>query len=192
SPIPLTLEERARFVRRQVDADRELDIWEITTDVCQRAFADLAPLSDEQRREFWTLSSIASRNPAAELLARYPTGTIAAASAQQVLKLLHEVEAERNDLFAHPSDDVRKHLAAALGGRKDAGTFPGLVRLLKDRSRDVQMEAADQLGLLGDARAVEPLLEEFEKTPERRLRGTILWALGKLGYPTEALKLRQA
>ena len=61
----------------------------------------------------------------------------------------------------------------------------GLTKALKDKDWSVRREAAAALGDIGDARAVEPLIQalKYEKKSPR-LVTTAAWALSKIGAPT--------
>jgi HEAT repeat protein len=68
---------------------------------------------------------------------------------------------------------------------KAQGDVEGLTKALKDRDWSVRREAAAALGDIGDAKAVEPLIQALkyeEKSP--RLVTTAAWALSKIGAPT--------
>ncbi len=61
----------------------------------------------------------------------------------------------------------------------------GLTKALKDKDWSVRREAAAALGNIGDARAVEPLIQalKYEKKSPR-LVTTAAWALSRIGAPT--------
>lgn len=82
--------------------------------------------------------------------------------------------------------------AFALGAMKDAEGVPALLVALKKGRLDVRREAASSLGLIGDAKALDPLLEAVASTPDRPLRVRALIALGRLGGANAVKAVQQA
>ncbi len=59
-----------------------------------------------------------------------------------------------------------------------------LIAALKDGKRAVRKSAAEALGKVGDARAVEPLIAAFQKDNNRDVRKAAATALAKIGDPS--------
>lgn len=78
---------------------------------------------------------------------------------------------------------IRAVAAVVLGSRKDPRAFDVLVDMTRsDPSSDPRSWAIKGLGLLGDPRAVDPLLDALHKEGEEGwVRGEVIEALGKLG-----------
>lgn len=82
--------------------------------------------------------------------------------------------------------------AFALGAMADSEAVPALLTALRKGRLDVRREAASALGLIGDPRAVDPLLEVVTGTPDRPLRVRALLALGRLGGVAAVRAVQQA
>jgi HEAT repeat protein len=94
-------------------------------------------------------------------------------------------------LESHGDDedaDVRKFVVDIFGSICDASSFPFLIRALTDADPNVRTSAAESLGRMNDARAVQPLLDALS-LPDITFRYTILDALAGIGvsFPLEAI-----
>lgn len=74
----------------------------------------------------------------------------------------------------------------------DVITVKALVQALKDRSEHVREKAAEDLGELGDSRAIKPLIEALRKDQSVHVRQRAAYALGQLGDAQASGPLVQA
>jgi HEAT repeat protein len=72
---------------------------------------------------------------------------------------------------------------SSISGMKAARDVRGLIRLLNHRDVDIQYEAAEALGDLGDSRAVEPLVTVLKNDELSGIRWKAAEALSKIGAP---------
>jgi hypothetical protein len=94
----------------------------------------------------------------------------------EALELLGDV------LANHPVDEVREHVALALGEARRADAVPILLAALDDQDKGV---VAHALGAIGDGRAVEPLLRLLEQRDFLSFH-VVASALAKLKEPRAA------
>jgi HEAT repeat protein len=82
-------------------------------------------------------------------------------------------------------DQIKNVLSfrASITGMKAAQDVNGLIRLLNNRSPDIQYEAAGALGDIGDPRAVEPLITALKNNELSGVRWKAAEALSKIGVP---------
>lgn len=83
-----------------------------------------------------------------------------------------------------PSDLAKLDIQYALARGGDARGVEGLVTALRERRRDVRLEAASRLALLGDKRAIEPLAQFLDVSQLR------LGAAEQLAYLAEPRAIR--
>lgn len=112
-----------------------------------------------------------------------------------VLRAIWSLGAQHKDAEALPwlggylresaLEEARWRAADALWSIGDRRAVPDLLAALEDPSPKVAGFAASALGDLGDATAVLPLLELFERLPDNRdeAKARVADALGKLGDP---------
>ncbi len=125
---------------------------EVEDDPIEEALTDLATNTD-----------VLARVAAAELLGQHEDPVV----------LLPLVEASVND----ESHAVREAASAAL---QDLG-LDWIVRVLQNHEEPlVRAAAATTLGLLGDLRAMDPLLEALTSDPAPEVRSAAAWALGEI------------
>ena len=116
----------------------------------EAALAD--PAAEVRATAAWTIETIGSRASVPRLLAA----------------LASERDIEASDAFIH-----------ALGASKEPAAVDGLVRALADTVPQLRESAAHMLGMLGDERAVEPLIAAT-RDPDHEVRLTAVWALDAL------------
>src|SRR5262249_30880291 len=80
-----------------------------------------------------------------------------------------------------PSKDLRRDALAALGESREIGLYPALKDMLKDADPEVQAEAAEALGKLGERQAIPALLQAVEQGQTAPLRIAAAHALQQLG-----------
>jgi HEAT repeat protein len=94
-------------------------------------------------------------------------------------------------LSRHVNDtdhDVRKFVIDILGHTADPSSVGLLITALGDPDPNVSAAAAENLGKIGDVRAIPPLLRALE-SEALLLRFTVLEALGRIGKPVPLAKV---
>ena len=94
-----------------------------------------------------------------------------------VKSLMHAVQ--------DPSRLVRRAAIEALGKIADPASLPALLPELQDRERDVRAAAANAIAMLGQTKAVDPLIQAWRKESEGEVRLHLGQAILKLD-PTAA------
>lgn len=85
------------------------------------------------------------------------------------------------EMLKDDSYRVRMRATDALGHFKEQKAVLPLIQAFKDPNDSVRLAAVSALGEIGDDRAVEPLIESFYTWRGCWGRGTIIWALKKIG-----------
>jgi HEAT repeat protein len=83
-----------------------------------------------------------------------------------------------------PDPDMKIAAIQALAIAKDTASVLRIAELLRDTVPDVRKEAAAGLGIIGDARACQPLAELFDAEQREDIQGTAVRALVHLGEPS--------
>lgn len=87
-------------------------------------------------------------------------------------------------LLISSNDSMRARMASQiLADRKDSSAVPGLIKLLKSEKRNIKQLASIPLGEIGDVRAVDALMEVFNKAEIKAYRIIPLTALCKIDDP---------
>jgi hypothetical protein len=105
---------------------------------------------------------------------------------QAVVRLGPEAQ---GDLITHlrsRSIDVQRVTVDALGLLQSVDAVERLITLLPDRDLELVVRTARALGRIGDPRAVAPLLELLDRSPEWPVVAVVARALGELGSPSAA------
>jgi len=87
---------------------------------------------------------------------------------------------------------ARKLAALTLGSKQAREAFDQLAATLKDENSDVRTAAAKALGMLGDSRAVEPLIASLENDESQLTRQAAAKSLGMLDSTFAAPHLEKA
>jgi len=98
----------------------------------------------------------------------------------------------RVNSLASRNVDARLHAAERLGEAKDPRAIPALVERLGDEDARMRAAAAAALGAIGDARAVEPLVQLVLHEPVAAVRQEASDALRQIGGPTACQALASA
>lgn len=93
--------------------------------------------------------------------------------------------------FLHGNSDMQFEASAALI-KTGEPAVESLILALKDANPQVRWLAACDLGSIGDARAVEPLINAITTDPDRDVRWHAVDALGKIGDVSALKALTQA
>jgi len=86
-----------------------------------------------------------------------------------------------------PRDEVRRAAVSVLAANEDVETIQALEPLLKDPSAAVRVEVVQSLGRRHSRRALQLLLDQFERDGE--VRDPILRAIGRIGDGAAARRL---
>ena len=115
-------------------------------------------------------------------------GALAAALEESSVALSWQLEARRKsdpelqrDLIAK-DPRVRDYAIRALADRRNPAAVPLLLARLEDENPDVVRRAMGALVVIGDPRAVRPLIDLTRKRPPQFV-AEVLYALGSLGGP---------
>lgn len=109
------------------------------------------------------------RNSAAEAVVR-----LGSAPSSLLIRLVNDQDA-----------DVRKFVIDAMGAIGDPVFVPSLLHALNDTEVNVASAAAEQLGVLGDTGAAEPLMQAVLLRDDLLFRFSALGALGLLAAPVQ-------
>jgi HEAT repeat protein len=96
-------------------------------------------------------------------------------SSSQELDLVRKLE--------HQDSEIRFKAAVELSRHPGEVTVTALIKALKDSDPEVRGCAAESLRLLGDPRAVEPLVDVLETDTEHNPAYSAVLALGEIGTP---------
>lgn len=107
------------------------------------------------------------RNSAAEAVIR-----LGSVSVEPLLNMIYDQDA-----------DVRKFIIDVMGAIADKSFVPALLTALADSEVNVASAAAEQLGMIGDTVAAEPLIQAILKREEVLFRFSALGALSALAKP---------
>ena len=91
---------------------------------------------------------------------------------------------EFTPFVTHPSHEVKRRAAIALGRLRDPEAVPLLVELLKSSSAAVRVEAAFSLGQLGEPYISRALLAHLAEEQDLEVRLTLIEALSKVAVDT--------
>ncbi len=83
-----------------------------------------------------------------------------------------------------PDPDMRIAAIQALTVAKDTASVLRIAALLRDSVPGVRKEAAAGLGIIGDARACQPLADLFDSEQQEDIQGAAVRALVHLGAPS--------
>jgi len=89
-----------------------------------------------------------------------------------LIKALHDADAE-----------TARNAARSLGSIGDNSAVDPLIEILKNENQNTRIYAIIALGKLGDDRAVRPMLELMRDDHDKKVRATILMALGNFKNP---------
>jgi len=81
------------------------------------------------------------------------------------------------------SPEKRKDAVRTLGNFNSSGVINSLVECaLKDKSRDVRLEALETLVKLGDSKALDGLLKGIKEEKDVEIRKRMAWAYSQIKY----------
>ncbi len=101
-------------------------------------------------------------------------------SALTILGPLGEKSALKPLLKALKNDKLRSSAIEALGGIREAKAAKALLPFLKNENSSIRTQAANSLGLIGNAMAIEPLIDLLGTEKDGNVQAGIIEALGKL------------